>query len=136
MNVISNRYPFLGKSWLSENILNYNNDALSKNVLTCEFGDLICQSNLANNFNFNHDKVMDIYGTKIDFTLHFQSVSCQKSKHFLQHFPPPHFCLNNLIYRILKKPYMVCIQGVLALCEFHYCKFRYCGFSKLYIKFS
>ena len=23
------------------------------------------------------------------------------------------------------------LQGVLALCEFHYCEFRYCGFSKL-----
>ena len=23
------------------------------------------------------------------------------------------------------------IQGVLALCKFHYCEFRYCGFSKL-----
>ena len=110
MNVISNRYPFLGKSWLSENILNYNNDALSKNVLTCEFGDLICKCSQENNFNFNHGKVMDIYGTKIDkFTLRFQPVSCQKSKHFLQHFHPPHFCLNNLIYRILKKRYMVCI---------------------------
>ena len=23
------------------------------------------------------------------------------------------------------------VQGVLALCEFHYCEFHYCGFSKL-----
>ena len=23
------------------------------------------------------------------------------------------------------------LQGVLALCEFHYCEFHYCGFSKL-----
>ena len=116
MNVISNRYPFFTKSWLSENILNYNNDALSKNVLTCEFGDLICKCRQENNFNFNHGKVMDIYGTKIEkFTLHFQSVSCQKSKHFLQHFHPPHFCWNNLIYRILKKPYMVCMYITLLV---------------------
>ena len=26
------------------------------------------------------------------------------------------------------------IQGVLALCEFHYCEFGYCGFSKLLLK--
>ena len=26
------------------------------------------------------------------------------------------------------------IQGVLALCEFHYCEFRYCGFSKPLLK--
>ena len=25
------------------------------------------------------------------------------------------------------------LQGVLALCEFHYCEFHYCGFSKLHI---
>ena len=31
---------------------------------------------------------------------------------------------------------IIYVQGVLALCEFHYCEFRYCGFSKLYIKFS
>ena len=28
------------------------------------------------------------------------------------------------------------IQGVLALCEFHYCEFHYCGFSKLLLKFN
>ena len=28
------------------------------------------------------------------------------------------------------------IQGVLALCEFHYCEFHYCGFSKLLLKFG
>ena len=22
------------------------------------------------------------------------------------------------------------VQGILALCEFHYCEFHYCGFSK------
>ena len=27
------------------------------------------------------------------------------------------------------------LQGVLALCEFHYCKFHCCGFSKLLLKF-
>ena len=26
------------------------------------------------------------------------------------------------------------VQGVLTLCEFHYCKFRYCGFSKPLLK--
>ena len=26
------------------------------------------------------------------------------------------------------------LQGVLALCEFHYCEFRYCGFSKPLLK--
>ena len=26
------------------------------------------------------------------------------------------------------------LQGVLALCEFHYCEFGYCGFSKLLLK--
>ena len=26
------------------------------------------------------------------------------------------------------------VQGVLALCEFHYCEFGYCGFSKLLLK--
>ena len=29
---------------------------------------------------------------------------------------------------------LIQLQGVLALCEFHYCEFRYCGFSKLYIE--
>ena len=28
------------------------------------------------------------------------------------------------------------VQGVLALCEFHYCEFHYCGFSKLLPKFG
>ena len=28
------------------------------------------------------------------------------------------------------------VQGVLALCEFHYCEFHYCGFSKLLLKFG
>ena len=28
------------------------------------------------------------------------------------------------------------VQGVLALCEFHYCEFHYCGFSKLFLKFG
>ena len=28
------------------------------------------------------------------------------------------------------------LQGVLALCEFHYCEFHYCGFSKLLLKFG
>ena len=29
-----------------------------------------------------------------------------------------------------------CLQGVFALCKFHYCEFYYCGFSKLLLKFG
>ena len=36
---------------------------------------------------------------------------------------------HNTIFQIL-------IQGVLALCKFHYFEFHYCGFSKLLLKFS
>ena len=32
--------------------------------------------------------------------------------------------------------YTYLLQGVLALCEFHYCEFHYCGFSKLLLKFG
>ena len=35
-----------------------------------------------------------------------------------------------MLPRIEKKNAL--LQGVLALCEFHYCEFRYCSFSKLY----
>ena len=28
------------------------------------------------------------------------------------------------------------LEGVFALCEFHYCEFHYCGFSKLLLKFG
>ena len=36
---------------------------------------------------------------------------------------------HNTIFQIL-------IQGVLALCEFHYFEFHYCGFSRLLLKFG
>ena len=34
------------------------------------------------------------------------------------------------------KRHLLTIQGILALCEFHYCEFHYCGFSKLLLKFG
>ena len=44
------------------------------------------------------------------------------------------FCLKDFIR--LRKNKRIYVQGVLALCEFHYCGFHYCGFSKLLQKFG
>ena len=40
------------------------------------------------------------------------------------------------MYSVLRNCIRNLIQGVLALCEFHYCEFHYCGFSKLLLKFG
>ena len=45
----------------------------------------------------------------------------------------PRFCSKFQEDVVLLRNY---IQGVLALCEFHYCEFHYCGFSKLLLKFG
>jgi hypothetical protein len=47
-------------------------------------------------------------------------------------------CIFSIIKRPLKPNLLpnLNIQGVLALCEFHYCEFHYCGFSKLLLKFG
>ena len=43
---------------------------------------------------------------------------------------------NKFLYPIYIEINKFLVQGVLALCEFHYCEFRYCGFSKLLLKFG
>ena len=52
-----------------------------------------------------------------------------------------HYSFTNPYVRILKDTLdsfeiLQWVQGVLALCEFHYCEFHYCGFSKLLLKFG
>ena len=37
----------------------------------------------------------------------------------------------NLAGIVVHMTQLLNIQGVLALCEFHYCEFHYCNFSKL-----
>ena len=49
--------------------------------------------------------------------------------------PPPAIFLSSAI-PILDWHIQKSVQGVLALCEFHYCEFHYCGFSKLLLKFG
>ena len=48
----------------------------------------------------------------------------------------PHYYLPPQFEEAIKAPESLVLQGVLALCEFHYCEFHYCGFSKLLLKFG
>ena len=40
------------------------------------------------------------------------------------------------MFRLADQREVCVVQGVLALCEFHYCEFHYCSFSKLLLKFG
>ena len=58
--------------------------------------------------------------------------SCQTIPKCLDHVISTGHQMTNLMSNF---DYLL-VQGVLALCEFHYGKFHYCGFSKLLLKFG
>ena len=49
----------------------------------------------------------------------------------LRHLACRNLSLWATIWSFISQGYLFWLQGVLALCEFHYCEFHYCGFSKI-----